>query len=666
MRPGTALLPVLLLTLKLTSCNELDDLQDNLIKVKKEALGESSYEAVPGKPVAEFLALTLADQNFNAEGTLEAMQVNSAQSDGTSASLKLAEGEGVSDVSEDAIKAYQSAQAYKKTIQTDSYQKLDSSYLAIPSLSLTGKKLQLTEGDTINWTLTEDQFTIPNLEKASIKDQGERATCSAFAGVSQIEAFLMLKYGISSIDLSEQRFYYFSKPDSWSDGGDLASSGSNAGTGFAKSAGFEHENITYPPDTATDFNIPLELDCPYQLLPGTNDLQLPQLDSCKKGVAKVTDFAAWLYQWEKRLETPQQIMDALINWRIPIIVSTKLSSNWEINDGMITLAESGGAGATTHAAGHAYLIVGVKKIDESKYPGEGGMCFIIKNSWGNGWGVNGFSCMTLAWFNTWRYDSAFPQVLDVNLDTTKFADAKNSADAIPTATYTPDGNGSATPQKKKTNRVGKVLFLASTDTSILKWSYLDKFYTFVRQNASGEDGSKLTVKGLLSDRKTLTKELSLVLKQDGIFYQEEGFPEYQVGKLTDNGIMLLCTQEFTEVCHLNYDAPSNSLIIGLTEEQASKEPSTGPYSWKSIGFGGYSIDFSKTPGFNNKVDIQLQIAGKATNPLRFRINPTNGDISYHRRVVGNTNDFSLCNKDYKKVCRLVISGSDFYVFFKAQ
>ena len=30
-------------------------------------------------------------------------------------------------------------------------------------------------------------------------------------------------------------------------------------------------------------------------------------------------------------------------------------------------------------------------------PEEGGACFWVKNSWGPGWGINGYACMTVAW-----------------------------------------------------------------------------------------------------------------------------------------------------------------------------------------------------------------------------------------------------------------------------
>ena len=68
------------------------------------------------------------------------------------------------------------------------------------------------------------------------------------------------------------------------------------------------------------------------------------------------------------------------------------------------------------------LIVGARKLDEAKFPNEAACALSLKTAGGKAGGVNGYSCMTLAWFNEYRfrqkngnlYSTMF--IHDVNLD----------------------------------------------------------------------------------------------------------------------------------------------------------------------------------------------------------------------------------------------------------
>lgn len=575
-------------------CNEIDDLKDNFEEFKAEQLGESLYVPTPGDPLEDHLFQLIGSSNSSFADTLALIKIapkNEAMG------LSLSDSGSPPEVTDGMLKTYESFSSAKKSIKIDEFLTIEESYFNQP-IGEEATSLKLAESNTISWTHSSDEYVVPDLGKQPVRNQGVRSTCSAFTGIGQIEGALIRKYGIDGIDLSEQRFYFMSKPQHWSDGGAVSAGGSNAGTGFAKSAGFEHEGKTFPPESPNDFNLPLEVNCPYVEDLGSNDLQSPQAEGCKTGVAKVVEFTAWLKDHKKRLSTAQEIYDALISWQYPIIVGTKLSENWEKNDGMITLAASGGAGATTHATGHAYLIVGARKISEEEYPNEGGMCFIIKNSWGPGWGVNGYSCMTLAWFNTWKYQS-FPQVLDVTLDPTAYEEAKKVQNQPPAATSGLEENSgevvtkttnSADSAVKKVVK-GRVTFLAGNETKALSWEKLGKFYQMVYEQA--EDGSKISFSGVLKDKQSFTKWTTLSLDSEKVMFQQDGFPSYQVGTWSvSDEKLILCSNEFSDVCELKYDQSGNELRIGLTEAQSLKEPSTGPYEWKEVGFGGYSVDFS--------------------------------------------------------------------------
>jgi hypothetical protein len=167
-----------------------------------------------------------------------------------------------------------------------------------------------------------------------VRDQGRRGTCAAFAGVGLIEALIIQQSGANlpfkELDLSEQRFYYLSKPESWSNGGSLSQQGSDSGTGFMSSSG-EISDYPGPSDTgSSQYNITLESDCRYVPQPTSNDVQTPLPDGCKaKGVVRVSKFTAWggARGSKNNVETAQQIYEELRKNKA-VVVYTKLSSNW--------------------------------------------------------------------------------------------------------------------------------------------------------------------------------------------------------------------------------------------------------------------------------------------------------------------------------------------------
>ena len=656
-----AILPIFLF-----SCREGDLFLTTLSSVKSEIFGETDEEEVPGAAISSHLSQTYSDQTIDISSVLEVIEIE--KNDSSSVALMLQGEQEPPQATEGAIDILSATTFLKTKLTPETYIKDQNEiFTPTPVGPPSTPALRLQESATITWTAETDEFIVSPIAKMPIRNQKSRGTCSSFAGMGQLEAMLINKYQLSGIDLSEQRFYYMSKPDTWNNGGAVEKQGSNSGTGFAKSNGYSHEGVTFPPNSPADFNIPLEQSCPYNGNVGQNDVQTPQANTCYQGVVKVTDFRAWLYKWNEQPQTGQQIFDFLVARDYPVVVASGLSGNWEKNDGMITLAESGYAGQTSHAAGHAYLIIGAKKLDETLYPGEGGMCFIIRNSWGKGWGVDGHSCMTLAWFNAFKYETGFPQILDATIDEAAVTEAKLNKNYDESVLQKPLDNTSRSDtgvrrkgkatfelQNADPTDIGKPVVLVSKDGETIQF-----FHKIL------EDTIELN--GLLNSNSELTKSLFLEINDNNIFLSQKPYPRYQVGSLdVTNERLLLCSGRFTEVCSLNYQQDLNELIIGLTPRQKSLKLSQPPYSWQSFELLGYGLEFSKPDGLNTQVDTRLKVKGVHTNPIRFLIDPTSSEIKYKGKAVGNLGAASLCSGEFSGACKLVLSGDKFHLFERSQ
>lgn len=233
---------------------------------------------------------------------------------------------------------------------------------------------------------------IPGALDVKMKDQGRRPTCAAFAGVRAIETILQ-GHG-KEVDLSEQFFYWLSKPRCQSS--PCSQRGSWVANAYKRSKKSSRPNI--PADNA----------CPYQSKTvNGNETQIPLRPTCQQGIARVRNY--------RSLDAIDEIYRA-INRNEPIVGGFKLSPNFYKTEGLITLRDSYISGKTdSHAAGHALLIIGHMQLPKELHQSEGKLCFIVANSWGEGWGKGGFGCLTEKWVQNYQIPNAFMSLSGVQL-----------------------------------------------------------------------------------------------------------------------------------------------------------------------------------------------------------------------------------------------------------
>ena len=685
----------------------------------EEALFEDpAYEPNSGLDVADQLAQASGASGLNLVALSEALGV--AEKEGSEEVLslmgfKLAEEDSeVSEVSGETIDLLKEGAQQKANFGSGSFNKpsLDGVAPEPPKGSQYGFKLaggQLTEKslayDPKTDKISEDswggltEILIPNLERVPVRNQAQRGTCASFAGIGALEYLFLKKYGdkVESVDFSEQRFYMMSKSNLWDSGGGTVDSdgGSAWSDGYAMSYGSGGK--TSPSDT-NPYNIPLELDCPYNGSAGSNELQIPQAATCRRGAVRVKSITEtyqtktgndpWVLKTSGVREA-QEVFNYMKDKGLPIPVSTVLTANWQDNDGMITLAKAQ-AGDGPHAGGHAYLIVGARKLDEAKFPNEGGMCFVIKNSWGTGWGVNGYSCMTLAWFNNYRTQYPYDFALDLEWDEA-YVSSKMGA---PSITQTTDEAPTAEEPAKEENPTTQVV----TDPGVP--SEPDNIIPAPQYSPDTEP--KTTIDGYtigrLVDKKGELK--SILFKIAGATFSMKGlYPgldkttqilelNYNAGKLyfddilhNKNGVLggevsgetvVLCSKSYSPVCELNLNKETNKLVIGVTEEEfLDYKPDSGANYETLFSFKNYGIEYYYPGGFY--IDFKLILKGNGlvmttTNPLRLKLKPSSQEVYYRGVAIGSLSKFQLCSGDFKSVCRFIVSSKDssMNIFLKAK
>lgn len=207
-------------------------------------------------------------------------------------------------------------------------------------------------------------------------DQGNRPTCVAFAAVRAIEILMAREDRYQN--LSEQFFYYLSKPTCQKSPCSIPGSWATKGLQASKEQG-----------------IPSEANCPYgkQNKPG-NETQIPLASSCYSPVIKLKNYY--------KISTIDALVKAL-DQNDPVLAGMRLTENFYQNRGVVSYSHQMKKGRDSHADGHAMLFVGYYKLPKELHLEQGRYCFLVTNSWGEGWGKGGHACLTEKWFAEQRY-----------------------------------------------------------------------------------------------------------------------------------------------------------------------------------------------------------------------------------------------------------------------
>jgi C1A family cysteine protease len=182
-----------------------------------------------------------------------------------------------------------------------------------------------------------------------VRDQGNCGSCWAFATTGALESYLLMRSSqleLDSIDLSEQILVSCSRAGSCNGG-----------------------YIDRASDFIRDTGLPVDLCYPYTATNG----------SCRKACNDWRSNTYWIDSWfyvATTSPTADAIKNALYEYGPLVATMDVYSDFFSYKSGIYSYI--GGA----YQGGHAILIVG--------YNDEGDGYFIVKNSWGNGWGEGGF------------------------------------------------------------------------------------------------------------------------------------------------------------------------------------------------------------------------------------------------------------------------------------
>ena len=283
---------------------------------------------------------------------------------------------------EDAVAAWD--KEYDETVARwdkarEGYLEREESYRA-GTIPLSGASDSLQSGSNYSANLGRmrpgDYHVIPGALDLEVKDQAARGTCTAFAGVRALESIL-LQQGVRG-DLSEEHFYYLSKPDCW-----------NRPCGQDREGGSVDGGLKATRNQRVD-GLMTEQACPYVPKTSSGNITNSPLSACNgPGLLRAGNLVT--------LRTHAEILNELRNNR-PVVVGFTLTKSYYTNRGLVRLFDpvNEKAASGRDAGGHANLLVGYVRLPAS-LSREGQYCLITANSWTDGWGRGGHACLTESW-----------------------------------------------------------------------------------------------------------------------------------------------------------------------------------------------------------------------------------------------------------------------------
>lgn len=491
-----------------------------------------------------------------------------------------------------------------------------------------------------NLSALRSEYVVPHLNAIPVRNQGSRGTCAAFAGIGHLEyAALQANPGLGTLDLSEQRFYWASKPECQASGCTEEDAGSWYGDGFQASI------------DAPSYDIPLESSCPYDPNQRANELQTPLRPTCDDGVVQVRR-VEFVYQ-------PDDIIRVLEQEGVPVPFASPLSDNFYENDGLITLADAGSAGDIQHAGGHAYLLVGYRLLPNM--PDEGGMCFIVKNSWGPGWGVNGYSCITFAWMQEWNFGLALDHPIAVDIALSPEIGGGGEWDDSPPDFVDCEVYNDETVDCDRLDEGGDVP-PAPPAPDHLAWTPagLNGPDGRIYEADTAVDGTTLWLRGRLRGTGAETGALSVVLDGSDLVYDGD-----VVGRLEGDAVTL-CTGPFDILCSLRFEPTQNRLYLEFvyTEYRRVRANEVGGGDWVSLGALpiGTDLEFLQPDDVGDLLLKPLYVRsrgsdGAPTDPIRLVLKGF--DIKAMGQTVGSLDPsrLGLCTGGYKGACSLFSGGN---------
>ena len=82
----------------------------------------------------------------------------------------------------------------------------------------------------------------------------------------------------------------------------------------------------------------------------------------------------------------------------PVVGGFTLSPGYYKTKAFLSISDDYKFGKTdSHEGGHAFNIIGYLDLPKSLHSKEGKRCYIAANSWGDGWGSGGHTCISETW-----------------------------------------------------------------------------------------------------------------------------------------------------------------------------------------------------------------------------------------------------------------------------